>query len=242
MRRAIVVVAICLVALSALALVKLSKVTTHSEERVELRPGRRTVRHEKWAESNRIVQIRCEDPLVVSVDLFLTQPGMIHFLLEGKMTGESAVILEFASGDTKSIRVRVSSETPGKQPPLRQQDSIARAVELVHLGDRLYGDRHKEDQNWSRASASYDEALACFRQVPFFVFLPEYRTAIEKARTTELEWNGYYEQVWAEFEIAQTRNDVSAARKILERLLRIVTDPNDPRYLRNKTVMEFLYS
>lgn len=234
---------ICLIILNSS--LQVSAITI--DERMSV--GDVSVRHETWEHGNSIVDVASLDPTVADVEIFLVQdeeqPGFVHFLVSAAKEGEASIVIQYENKDRKIIHAIVEPAAnpiaPGKEDHKSKADALEKVRELLRVGDELMVDGDKGVENTFKAYASYQKALRALKQIRLHQFLPEYKGLEEKIRKANDQVEVRYKKAEAEYQVARDRKMDWKARELVKVLMQIVPDPKDPRYLKNRTYLDYLH-
>lgn len=233
---------ICLIILNSS--LQVSAVTV--EDR--MRAGEVALRHETWEPGNCIVDVTSLSPEVADVDIFLVQdeddPGFVHFLVEAKRVGSAAIVIEYENKDRKVVNLAVDAETTDANPREDRKargDVLERVREQLRAADELLADADKSVENSWKAYAGFQRALRLLKQIRLYQFLPEFKGLEDRIRQAADQVEVRYKKVEAEYQVARDRQMDWKARELLSVLMQIVPDAKDPRFLKNRTYLEYLH-
>lgn len=218
-----------------------------TEREIEL--GGREVLHEPFPAENPIVDVYSEAPEIVAVDPFLHYGTSLHLVLEAKAPGQASVVLRHQNGDRRIVRAKVPENQSGlaKTEGETRMAVIQKAIEKERIGDEFWQDLDKNAENYFKAWSHYTQAIDLLKTVRLYHFLPEYHGTKDRPGLKQKEEEArrkleeYYTRVEKDFELARELDQPEKARQLLLLMLRILSDPNDARYLKNRTFLEFVY-
>lgn len=230
---------VCLIILNQAA------ATSTVEIAMDMVAGDVQVKHETWKEGNPVFDVDSTDKEVVDVKPILYQEDtdQVHFLVFARTDGQADVVVTYNNKDLKIFHVKVEPKAAVKPEwaALKKDQLIERARAAIQVGDDFHRDGLKSLDNYYKAVKNYKLAATMLRTIRFGGSLPEYKDVAAKLDAAQKDLDDLYNKTAYEYEAAVDRELHTKARALLEVLIKILPDENDERYLKNKTLLEYLH-